>query len=71
MVEVSPDGCAHCCSLALTPAAEHSNLTGEPAQSPAYKAALRAAVPWERQCAWIYEAALNKGLQMLPLRRKS
>lgn len=45
--DVSPDGCARCCSLALTPAAEHSSLTGEPTQSPAYKTALKAAEPWE------------------------
>lgn len=61
----------HCCSLALTPAAKHSSLTGEPTQSPVYKTALKAAVPWEQLCAWIFEAALNKGLQMLLLRRKS
>lgn len=37
----------------------------------AHKTALKAAVPWECQYVWIYEAALNKGLQMLLLRSKS
>lgn len=69
--DASPDRCARCCSLALTPAANHSSLTGKSTQSPAHKTALKAAVPWECQRVWVYGAALNKGLQMLLLRRKS